>query len=148
LARSEAEGAGGTCGPTWAIRGAGVLAEVSLYSTLLCGKDRHKLQVKKCATYGILIVFRGQKQCCLNVNRVGLAAKTTLILGCFFVAVAVSRSVSAADVTVAKCTVVVIAPWRRDAAGSGRLGAAIRRVNAGGRCMLTAAANIAPEGAA
>jgi hypothetical protein len=34
-------------------------------------------------------------------------------------------------VTVAKCTVVVIAPWRRDAAGSGRLGAAIRRVNAG-----------------
>jgi hypothetical protein len=76
------------------------------------------------------------------------AAKRTRTLGCFFADVVVSRFVSAADATVAKCTVVVIAPRSSDVAGSERLGADIRRANAGGKCMPTAAANIVPEAAA
>lgn len=77
-----------------------------------------------------------------------LAAKAAQSHGSFFVAAVVDRLLSAADVIVARFTVVVIVPRRCGVAGSGRPVADIRPANADGSCTPIAAGDFGPEAAA
>src|SRR5208282_3563603 len=83
--------------------------------TVRCGAAKivTKLPIQQVRHFPVKAERSGcQRQCYRKVNRVDLAAKRTYILGCFFAAVVVSRFLSAADATVARCTVGTTAPWR------------------------------------
>jgi hypothetical protein len=51
LARSEAKGAGGSCGPTWATRDGAALPMTGLYSAPRCGKIFAKCQLDWHSTF-------------------------------------------------------------------------------------------------
>ena len=68
------------------------LPKTGLYSALRRGKNRHQAPIEQVHYFPVKAERSGcQRQCCLEVNRVDLAAKRTYILGCFFAAVVVSR---------------------------------------------------------
>jgi hypothetical protein len=90
-----------------------LLPKASLYSALPSGKNRHQTPIDQASHFPIKSKGSGgQRLCYRKTVRVYLAAKKASILDFFFAPIVVDRFLFVADVTVVKCTVVAIAPWR------------------------------------